>query len=293
MKKSLLIGSAILSMSLSTLSFACDSSGKTGFLPANNMKIFAGDKAANTMTQEKFLAIVGRVESTYKEIITAKGATLFMNNLWDDPTVNASAQENGNSWQINMYGGLARHPLTTDDGFMMVVCHELGHHLGGAPRYDRNTDWAANEGQADYFAGLKCMRRVLRNDDNIAIVAKMTIDAEATKQCTSVYKSESDIALCQRVAMAGKSLGSLLGELGGNSNVNFNTPDKKVVKTTNDAHPAAQCRLDTYFQSMLCDKSIDEELSKDSPIPGACIKKDGYAKGPRPLCWYKPTSAEI
>ncbi|MBC7713750.1 MAG: hypothetical protein H7177_10445 [Rhizobacter sp.] len=293
MKKSLLIGSAILSMSLSTLSFACDSSGKTGFLPANNMKIFAGDKAANSMTEEKFNAITERVASTYKAIIAAKGATLFMNNAWEDPTVNASAQESGSQWQINMYGGLARHPLTTDDGFMMVVCHELGHHLGGAPRYDHNTDWAANEGQADYFAGLKCMRRVLQNDDNIAIVAKMTIDAEAVKQCSSIYKSESDIALCERVSMAGKSLGSLLGELGGNSNVNFTTPDKKVVKTTNDAHPAAQCRLDTYFQSTLCDKSMDEELSKDSPIPGACIKKDGYAKGPRPLCWYKPTSAEI
>jgi hypothetical protein len=35
-----------------------------------------------------------------------------------------------------MFGGLARHELVTDDGFMMVVCHETGHHLGGAPRYN-------------------------------------------------------------------------------------------------------------------------------------------------------------
>lgn len=293
MKKSMLIGSLALSMSLSTLTFACDSKGTTGFLPENNLNISVGDKAANTMTEEKFLAIVGRVESVYSPIIKEMGATLFMNNAWTDGTVNASAQQYGTKWQVNMYGGLARHALTTDDGFMMVVCHELGHHIGGAPRYDKNTDWAANEGQADYFAGLKCMRRILQNDDNIAIVSKMTIDAEATKQCQLVYKSESEIALCQRVAMAGKSLGSLLGSLGGNSNVNFNTPDKKTVRVTNDAHPAAQCRLDTYFQSMLCDKSIDENVSKEDPIPGTCIKRDGYAKGVRPLCWYKPGSSEI
>ncbi len=294
MKKSMLIGSAILSMSLSTLSFACDQHGTSGFLPENNLSIAVGDKAANTMTEERFLAIVGRVESVYSPIIKADfGADLYMNNDWKSTTVNASAQQYGSKWQVNMYGGLARHNLTTDDGFMMVVCHELGHHIGGAPRYDRNTDWASNEGQADYFAGLKCMRRILQNDDNIAIVGKMSIDAEATKQCQQVYHTESDIALCQRVAMAGKSLGSLLGSLGGNSNVNFNTPDKKIVKVTNDAHPQAQCRLDTYFQSMLCDKSIDEAVSKDDAIAGSCIKKDGYTQGVRPLCWYKPGAGEI
>jgi hypothetical protein len=293
MKKSMLVGSAILSMSLSTLSFACDSHGTSGFLPENNLSIAVGDKAANTMTEERFLAIIGRVETVYAPIIKEMGATLYMNNDWKTTTVNASAQQYGTTWQVNMYGGLARHNLTTDDGFMMVVCHELGHHIGGAPRYDRNTDWASNEGQADYFAGLKCMRRVLQADDNIAVVAGMKIDAEATKQCQEIYKSESEIALCQRVAMAGKSLGSLLGELGGNSNVNFNTPDKKVVKSTNDNHPAAQCRLDTYFQAMLCDKSIDLDVSKEDAIPGTCIKKDGYAKGVRPLCWYKPSSKEI
>ena len=291
MKKTMLIGSLALSMSLPA--FACDITGKSGFLPENNLNIAVGDKMAGDMTQERFEEITGRVAAIYAPIIKEMGATLVMNNNWASGTVNASAQQTGKTWQVNMYGGLARHKLTTDDGFMMVVCHELGHHIGGAPRYGRNTNWASNEGQSDYFAGLKCMRRVLENDDNIAIVAGMTIDAEATKQCESVYKSASEVALCQRVAMAGKSLGQLLGSLGGNSNVNFHTPDKKVVRTTNDAHPAAQCRLDTYFAGMLCDKSILEDVSRTDAIPGTCIKKDGYAQGVRPLCWYKPGSNEI
>ncbi len=293
MKKSLLTATALLSMTFTAPTFACDSHGTTGFLPENNLSIPVGDKMASDMTEEKFNAIVGRVSGVYAPIIASLGATLVMNNDWKNTTVNASAQQTGTTWQVNMYGGLARHKLTTDDGFMMVVCHELGHHIGGAPRYDRNTDWASNEGQADYFAGLKCMRRVVENDDNIAIVAGMKIDAEATKQCQSVYKSASEVALCQRVAMAGKSLGSLLGSLGGNSNVNFNTPDKKAVKATNDAHPAAQCRLDTYFAGGLCDKSILDDVSKDDAIQGTCIKKDGYTKGVRPLCWYKPGVGEI
>lgn len=294
MKKSIIAGSLALSMTMSLSSLACDVHGKSGFLPENNLSIAVGDKMAGDMTEARFLEIVGRVEAVYSPIIKKDfGATLYMNNDWKSTTVNASAQQYGTTWQVNMYGGLARHKLATDDGFMMVVCHELGHHIGGAPRYDRNTDWASNEGQADYFAGLKCMRRVLQNDDNIAIVAGMSIDAEATAQCQSVYKSASEVALCQRISMAGKSLGSLLGSLGGNSKVNFNTPDKKVVTRTNDNHPQAQCRLDTYFQGSLCDKSIDENVSMEEAIAGTCIKKDGYTKGVRPLCWYKPGSNEI
>jgi hypothetical protein len=216
-----------------------------------------------------------------------------MVNKWDDDTVNAYANRSGKVWHINMFGGLARHPLATDDGFMLVVCHETGHHLGGAPRYGGGSDWASNEGQADYFGALKCMKRVLERDDNVAFVADMVIDAEATKQCEMVYKNANEVALCQRIAMAGKSLGQLLGDLGGNSKVNFNTPDKNIVKKTNDNHPAAQCRLDTYFSGSLCDKSFDEDFSQTSPIPGACIKRDGYKVGPRPLCWYRPGTAEI
>lgn len=274
--------------------FSCDASGHGGFAPENNRKIEVGDKASNNMTKEMFLDAVLRVSSVYEPIVAEKGGKLIMNNRWDDATVNASAQQSGKNWTVNMYGGLARHPLVTVDGFMMVVCHELGHHVGGAPRKGGwGSAWASNEGQADYFAGLKCMRRVLENDDNIAIVSKMEIDAEVTTKCESIYKSSSEIALCERISMAGKSLAMLLGDLGGNSNVKFTTPDMSKVARTNDNHPAAQCRLDTYFQGTLCDKAISDDVDGKDALKGVCLKRDGYELGMRPLCWYKPTAAEL
>lgn len=290
MKKGILSAVAALSLTVSA-SFACDIHGKSGFAPENNLRISQWDKATNGMTKERFLAIVKSVSDVYAPIVKEKGGVLSMNNNWDDDTVNASAQRMGKTWVVNMYGGLARHPLTTDDGFRLVVCHELGHHIGGAPR--KGASWAANEGQADYFGAMKCIRRVLEKEDNVAVVASMKIDAEATKQCQMIYHSENEIALCQRIAMAGKSLGSLLGELGGNSNVQFTTPDKSVVSRTNDAHPAAQCRLDTYFNGILCDKSYDQDVDLKDPKVGTCIARDGYKVGPRPLCWYKPGAGEI
>lgn len=293
MTKGILVAMIATTLSFSQ-AFACDAHGKSGFAPENNLQIAVGDKAANNMTKELFLDAISRVSTVYAPIVKSKGGNLVMNNRWDDNTVNASAQQSGSTWQVNMYGGLARHPLVTVDGFMMVVCHELGHHIGGAPRKGGfGSAWASNEGQSDYWAGLKCMRRVLEKEDNIAVVAKMDIDAEATAKCQQIYKSESEIALCQRISMAGKSLAMLLGELGGNSNVKFTTPDTSKVSRTNDNHPQAQCRLDTYFQGTLCDKDILDDVDGKDALKGVCLKKDGFELGMRPLCWYKPTSAEL
>lgn len=294
MKNGILISALSMTFTFSQ-AFACDIDGKTGFMPENKLNISVYDKETNGMTKEKFLAIVNRVYQAYSPIVKSKGATLQMINSWDDGTVNAYAKRIGSTWQVNMFGGLARHPLVTDDGFMLVVCHETGHHLGGAPKIASifGNNWASNEGQSDYFGALKCMRRVLAGDDNQSIVSQMKIDPEAKSKCEQVFKSGDDIALCERVAMAGKSLAKLLGELGGNSNVAFDTPDTTVVKKTNDSHPKAQCRMDTYFSASLCDKSYTEDVSDKDPITGTCIKKDGYAEGIRPLCWYKPTSKEI
>jgi hypothetical protein len=93
--------------------------------------------------------------------------------------------------------------------------------------------------------------------------------------------------------MAGKSLAQLFGSLSGNANMAFSTPDPAIVKKTFNAHPKAQCRMDTYLSGSLCDKAFSEDVSDKNPIDGTCIKKDGYAVGTRPLCWYKPSDSEI
>ena len=292
MKNGILISALATALSISQL-FACDIHGKTGFMPENKLNISKDDKETNGMTKEKFEAIVNRVYLAYSPIVTDLGGTLEMDNNWDDGTVNAYANRTGDVWHVNMFGGLARHPLVTDDGFLLVVCHETGHHLGGAPKMGSKTAWASNEGQADYFGSLKCMKRVLEKDDNQAIMANTTIDPAAKSKCEMVYKSADDIALCERIAMAGKSLAQLLDKLGKNVKVAFNTPDKSVVQKTFDAHPEAQCRMDTYLSGSLCDKAFTEDVSNNSPIDGTCIKKDGYEVGMRPLCWYKPGANEI
>ena len=285
------IKNILLILSILTVSqaYSCDEFGKTGFMPENDLHIGVSDKMRSDMTEQRFNEIIDKVDHYYAPIVKDLGGKLQWNRKWSDGTVNASAQRFFNTYKVNMYGGLARHQLVTDDAFAMVVCHELGHHLAGAPKTGGIfLKWASNEGQSDYFASLKCMRRVFESENNQKIVEKMNIPTIVTTKCQQNYTQANEVALCERIAMAGQSLANLLGSLRGTSNIQFDTPDANVVSSMFNAHPAAQCRLDTYFQGAICDKRISDELDNKDPLAGTCNRSQGYTDGVRPLCWFKP-----
>ena len=284
MKKGILV--TLMLLLNSTNVFSCDQHGTAGIVEDNNLWIGTDAKSVSTVDEKTFNKILDDVVAIYAPIIAEKGKTLDMIRKWDDGTVNAYAQQTGNTWKVSMFGGLARHEAVTDDAFALVVCHEVGHHIGGAPKIS-SSKWASNEGQADYFGTLKCFRRTFRDEDNVRIMANINIPDYVTEKCKAEFPEAGELALCQRAALAGKSLAKLLG---GGRGGNFNTPDGRVVDTTNDRHPAAQCRLDTYFQGALCDKDIFDELSSKDPIPGSCARVRGRSVGVRPLCWFKPKS---
>lgn len=273
-------------------SIACTPDGKRGFLPENKLKISV--KSKNTgITEEQFNSVIDKAETIYSPIVSNYGGKLVVERKWTDPTVNAYAQQSGTTWKVSMFGGLARHATITPDGFALVVCHEIGHHIGGAPRKNSAwaSSWASNEGQSDYFATLKCLRKIWISDNTPKRIRKMNVPAALSAACTEQHgKTGVDYALCVRGGMAGHSVARLFQVLR-NSNVEpkFDTPDTKVVAKTDDNHPATQCRLDTYFQGALCDVSMNEDVTSTSEVTGTCHGSLGHKKGTRPLCWFKPS----
>lgn len=253
----------------------------SGFLPKNSMRIPVGDIHAAGISEAVFNRVMDNMQKVYGPIVAQHGGNLVINRLWDDPTVNASAEEQGGDFILNMYGGLARHPAITEAGMYLVACHEMGHHLGGFPK---EGDWATDEGGADYFATLKCMRRMMPGT-----ALPDGADPVATAACKAQFKSAADRNRCERGTMAGESVVALFQALAPAPQVPaLNTPDPSQVDQTDDSHPAGQCRLDTYFQGALCTKSVDEAQSDTDPAPGACTRSAGYTVGNRPRCWYKP-----
>ena len=284
----------VASLSLSSMAFGCSEDGSSGFVEENSLNIPVGMKSINGgITEAQFNTVIEQIETMYKPIVKSMGGNLSIDRLWSDGTVNANASRIGSKWHINMYGGLARHETITQDGFSLVLCHELGHHIGGAPKiggWIPINKWASNEGQSDYFATLKCLRQVFLNDNNRAIIAKMEVPAQLTAACTKAFGRSEDAAICIRGGMAGDSVSRLFAVLRKQEPSKFETPDAKVVSTTNDTHPATQCRLDTYFQGALCEKAFSEDVSQKDEVKGTCHGSTGATVGVRPLCWFKPKS---
>ena len=254
-----------------------------GILPQNDLKI--GVEFTGTgIDQPTFNAALDKVTAVYAPIAVAAGYTLQFNRLWSDPTVNSDTDTEGTTWVINSYGGLARYAGMTSDGYIAVACHELGHHLGGAPLFSDGSGMSV-EGEADYHVGTKCLRKVFTADNNVSIMAGQTIDPLVLSNCSGSFVGDANaIALCERSAAAGMVLGVIMSDLDSSGAVAFNTPDTSKVSQTNEDHPAAQCRLDTYFNSGVCIASANVPFSPTDETAGACMNGDGM----RPYCWFAP-----
>jgi len=263
------------------------------FVPENNLHIPENRLNPTGISKEQFDAVIDRVSEIYSPIVEGQGAKLIFNRKWDDNTVNASAARDmsrGTDWFVNMYGGLARHPQMTEDGFLVVVCHELGHHLGGYPKksqaFQVDRKWSSVEGQSDYFASLKCLRRVFEQEENEPILLNKKVPELVKAECVKSFPNYKDQLICERSAMAGLEISNFLAVLTNSKKpVDFGTPDKKKVWIIEKDHNKAQCRLDTFFQGSLCDKAVSDELSKTDGNPGACTNKNGDRRGLRPRCW--------
>lgn len=92
-------------------------------------------KDFDTVSEHDFNHITNLLHKLYAQDIEEKSGLKFvMITDWQDGTVNAYATRSVDAWNVHINGGIARSKGMTDDGFALIVCHEIGHHLGGAPR---------------------------------------------------------------------------------------------------------------------------------------------------------------
>lgn len=209
--------------------------------------------AKSGISEAVFNAQLDLVEKVWEGQANQMGFHIKFNRLWKDGTVNSDTYEDGKDWIINSYGGLARYPNMTADAYLAVACHELGHHMGGAPLFQDQSWPASVEGAADYFATLRCMKEIGVSDS--------------------------------RIAAASQVLANTLAKLGGEKLPRPSTPDRTIVKVTYEAHPKAQCRLDTYLKGLECPDQ--GTLSRTDAKVNSCHDyTSGF--GVRPRCWYAP-----
>lgn len=230
----------------------------------------------------------------YSPITRALGGTLRINNRWSDGTVNANASKRGSSWIVNMYGGMARLKDVTGDGYNIVLCHEVGHLVGGFPFYGRGGNGGmADEGNSDYFAGFSCFYKLYKDDKakNAEIMA--SAPAKVKEICNAAHQDEDRRNLCARTVIAGHNIQYSFTK---GAKPVIGKEDPKKVSRTSHRHPAAQCRSNTTTASGTCnkpgltDKTFPNSESEMNTLTcGAKEFGQDFTKGVRPRCWFAPS----
>lgn len=159
-------------------------------------------------------------------IISLFKAPIILDAQWESPYFGAGMS---NQKSMMILGGTTRVEGMTKDAYAAVVCHELGHVLGGAPYQTINgVEWASAEGQADFFAASVCLPGYFK----------------------SLGTSAHDISA--RVEKAGYEMLSSLAPFGSGTRdevgslQRFYELDEKVEKTLINNYPSLQCRYETF-----------------------------------------------
>ena len=276
------------------------------FLPDEEIRVSTPANPEDAqITEAEFNRIVSRIQSQYVGLVTPQGGKLSVRGDWKNDKIVARASQLFGAWNVEISGGLARRPELTPDGFTLILCHEVGHHLAGFPisaDMPLIKPWSAAEGQADYYATHVCAKRLwsLETEKNATFRALAT-EAMRTR-CDLSYAVTGEQDLCYRTLVAAQSVVYTMAALKGEAELpKFETPDPNAVPQTSMKHPATQCRMDTSLQGALCSALFDDKI-----IPGksaaagvgsidaereaarfSCMKSAGYSYGLRPTCWFK------
>jgi hypothetical protein len=287
MKKIVIFIILVFAISLSAIA----SSVNPLAIPENTLErpVLKYKNLESVMTENDFNQVLNTLSKIYSPVILARGGyPLLMKGDWHSSVVNAYATREVNSWKVLVAGGIARSKGMTNDSLALIVCHELGHHLGGAPRTFLFEGWPSAEGQADYWAASKCMKRYYAELLSEEIVINQNIPEKVLADCTNTYSEPKEMKICVRTMMATMNFSTFLNALGTTRYItNILGKDNREVKGTNtNDYPRPQCRIDTLYQGALCTIEADIETSETDAKLGHC--NDTTKLGARPRCWYRP-----
>ncbi|MFP5386857.1 MAG: hypothetical protein ACLGHN_12305 [Bacteriovoracia bacterium] len=239
----------------------------------------------------ELLQLEDRINAAYSSELLEKEATLEFVFNTDNTTLNAFAKkETPKEWRITVHGGFISHPKMNYYSMALILCHELGHFLGGKPYVEgrrlsptmvsRAPKEMSVEGQADFFATAECGKRLLAGE-------QPDVDFTTLEQEDIFCHSANDLNLCKLLYQTSKRVIDIytdaVREITGYDYpyVHFNRKDPQVVDRSLiyvGEYPTLQCRLDTMAAGIDC--------RMDSS--GKCLLEGGELIEKRPACWFKP-----
>ena len=238
--------------------------------------------------------VMSGIQRTYDPIASQMGRKFALRVSTKLDLYTAWAERTPDELSITVTQALLDKPGLRADTLRMTICHEIGHLLGGSPRKNARPEWDgevapdgmsvdSSEGQADYYAGLSCFRRLVADENEAAhhaALAGRSESVELIRDCDlGAAKPDHSALICRRAAWAAFEFLRLVKDFA----ISFATPDTSIAPSViRDSYPARQCRLDTFVRGAACRANFPLVLDFNDAAATQCPD----ARFRRPSCWF-------
>lgn len=212
--------------------------------------------------RKNFISIYGPI------VKEARNVDLNVGVSTEYPTNAGGVSLYKNEARIEMGSDMHRNLAVSPDIYLAILCHEVGHILGGTP-YSLNTlkpssQWqsttpSSSEGQSDFFSSLTCMKKVFASDTP-TVPTSYNVSDRVKALCENKFETVLEQNICQRSAAAGFGVASYIISVYDSlspgqpmAKISMDTPEKDGT-SVGKLYPSLQCRFDTILAGALNQK---------------------------------------
>ncbi len=236
-----------------------------------------------------YLQLTNTLETTYAENIRSLGGKLkfTLKESTDSPNAFAAKRADG-TWEVTVVETLLSLKEQTKSTLGIILCHEIGHFLGGEPYVvgiqltpavrSRAPKKMSCEGQADYFATSDCIKKLSLKLPDLFSDNQGLLNPSMAEECNQNYEDKLDQNRCLETLVASHQTvlvyQKMLQEMNVPAGFFGRIENDRTDRTLNSVgeYPSLDCRYQTFINGTLC-SGLSENGCND-------------AKWARPACWF-------
>lgn len=249
-----------------------------------------GQSAFASVNKLDYLKLTTALSSIYEKRIAEKSGQLKFTLKDSDQAPNAYATKNADGpWEVIVISSLLALNEQTTASLGIILCHEVGHFLGGEPYVvgvqltpavrSRAPKKMSCEGQADYFATSECIKALAIRIPDLFRDNKGLLNPMTSQYCEESYVELKDIHLCKETLVASYQATIVYQKIMEELNVPatfFGKIDNESTDRTLNyvgEYPSLDCRYETFITGTLCSR-LKGNVCND-------------LKWTRPACWFQ------
>lgn len=178
----------------------------------------------------QFYTTPAQILQLFQTELAQKLYPLVLNAEWESPFFGAGVSLYENNFRLMILGGTTRIKGLTPDAYAAIVCHELGHVIGGSPfQTIQFAEWSSAEGQSDFFAANICLPRYFRSLNEVEDKIPARIE-------------EAGYKMIQSFSLVIKE---------GDEFIRFKADTTKTSATLINTYPSLQCRYENFRNPLI------------------------------------------